>query len=187
MKKPRMYASLGGLGAIVLAFVYVPLDYHIISTLEIQALDAKTVYVTVPGKLEKVWVKPGDPVKKGDILAQLTSLDLELEIKDLEGQRDQYTKRLETLQRLQHEDSLASAQIPELEELLQSVEKQLAEQDAAMAGEKGANLWAVSATDGKRLGELRLDATPVWDGMAAADGKLYLTTTDGKVRCLQAK
>ena len=64
------------------------------------------------------------------------------------------------------------------------VQKQLAEQDAALAGRRGALLWAVSAADGKRLAELKLDAMPVWDGMAAARGRLYLATTDGSVRCI---
>jgi len=67
------------------------------------------------------------------------------------------------------------------------VQKRLGEQDAALAGRKGALLWAVSAVDGKRLAELRLDATPVWDGMAAAGGRLYLATTEGKVCCFAGK
>ena len=67
------------------------------------------------------------------------------------------------------------------------VQKQLADQDAALTGAKGAVLWSVSAADGRRLCEIRLDATPVWDGMAAANGRLYLATTDGKVRCFAGK
>ncbi len=67
------------------------------------------------------------------------------------------------------------------------VQKQLADQDAALAGKKGATLWAVSAEDGKRLCEVKLDANPVWDGLAAAGGRLYLSTTDGKVRCFDGQ
>jgi len=67
------------------------------------------------------------------------------------------------------------------------VQKQIAEQDAALDGKRAALLWAVSADDGKRLAELKLDAPPVWDGMAAAQGRLYVATTDGKVRCLAGK
>ena len=44
-------------------------------------------------------------------------------------------------------------------------------------------LWAFSAADGRRLGELKLPAEPVWDGLAAAQDRLYLSTADGKVRC----
>jgi outer membrane protein assembly factor BamB len=67
------------------------------------------------------------------------------------------------------------------------VQRQLADQDAALLGRKGAMLWAVSAADGKRLVELKIDAMPVWDGMAAANGRLYLTTADGTVRCFSGR
>ncbi len=52
---------------------------------------------------------------------------------------------------------------------------------AALEGE--AVLWAVSTEDGKKQAESRLDAPPVPDGMAAAAGRLFVCTTDGKVNC----
>ena len=61
------------------------------------------------------------------------------------------------------------------------------EQAAAFAGLKGAVLWAVSKADGKKLGELKLPAAPVWDGMVAANGRLYIATKDGKVLCFAGK
>ncbi len=54
---------------------------------------------------------------------------------------------------------------------------------AAMDGRKGGLLWAVSTTDGKRLAEYKLDSPPVFDGMAAANGRLYISTKDGSVVC----
>jgi outer membrane protein assembly factor BamB len=45
-------------------------------------------------------------------------------------------------------------------------------------------LWAVAAADGKMLAECELAAAPMFDGMAAAGGRLYLTTVDGTVVCL---
>ena len=68
----------------------------------------------------------------------------------------------------------------------QSVQKVLAKQDALLDGSEGSVLRAVSAKTGETLAEIKLDALPVWDGMAAARGKVYLTTKDGKVRCLKA-
>jgi hypothetical protein len=59
----------------------------------------------------------------------------------------------------------------------------LAEYAAALEGKNGAMLWAVSASDGRRLAQQPLDAPPVFDGLAAADGKLFLVTVDGKVVC----
>ncbi len=57
------------------------------------------------------------------------------------------------------------------------------EQVAALEGKKGGLLWAVSAADGKKLAEYKLDAPPVFDGMVAAGGRLYVSTMDGKVVC----
>jgi len=63
----------------------------------------------------------------------------------------------------------------------------LAEQLAAIEGKKGGHLWGVSTESGEKLFELKLDSTPIFDGMAAAAGKLFIVTTDGKVLCLGGK
>ncbi len=63
----------------------------------------------------------------------------------------------------------------------------LAEQSALLKGKEGALLWAVSAGNGKKLAEYKLDSLPVWDGMIAANGKLFLATMDGEVACLAEK
>ena len=54
---------------------------------------------------------------------------------------------------------------------------------AAWMGKKGGLLWAVSTIDGKKLAEYKLDAPPVFDGMAASTGRLYLATQDGTLHC----
>ena len=55
---------------------------------------------------------------------------------------------------------------------------------AAYEGRRGGMIWTMSAKDGAKLAEIKLSAPPVWDSLAAAGGKLYLTTADGKVICL---
>jgi hypothetical protein len=64
------------------------------------------------------------------------------------------------------------------------VQQQLARQAAAFEGEEGSLLWAVSAADGRKLAEMPLEETPVFDGLAAAGGRLYMTTQQGAVVCL---
>ena len=54
-------------------------------------------------------------------------------------------------------------------------------------GRRGGQLAVFSAADGSRLAEMRLDSPPVWDGLAAAAGRLYAATGDGKVVCLGNK
>jgi len=55
---------------------------------------------------------------------------------------------------------------------------------AALEGREGAKLRAVSAADGGKLSELHLEAVPIFDGMIAAHGKLYMSTVDGSVICM---
>jgi hypothetical protein len=55
---------------------------------------------------------------------------------------------------------------------------------AAYEGRKGGVLWTVSPGDGSRLARRRLPSPPVWDGLAAAGGRLYVSTMDGQVLCL---
>jgi len=56
---------------------------------------------------------------------------------------------------------------------------------AALAGRKGAALWVLSAQDGKTLAEYPLAHPPVFDGMAAADGALFIVLTSGQVMCFR--
>jgi outer membrane protein assembly factor BamB len=55
--------------------------------------------------------------------------------------------------------------------------------DPGASDAPAARLIIISAQDGKRVAERELAAPPVWDGMAAAGGRLYLATTDGAVVC----
>ena len=63
----------------------------------------------------------------------------------------------------------------------------LADFAAALHGERGGLLHAVSADTGKRLAEYELDALPVFDGMAVAYGRLYIALADGSVVCLKER
>ena len=54
-------------------------------------------------------------------------------------------------------------------------------------GRSGVALTAVSASGGKTITERQLSASPVFDGMAAAGGRLYLSLTDGSIICLGGK
>jgi len=54
----------------------------------------------------------------------------------------------------------------------------------AWEGRKGGIVAAFAASDGQRIAEHKLPAPPVWDGMAAADGRLYISTSDGAIICM---
>ena len=47
-----------------------------------------------------------------------------------------------------------------------------------------AEVWAVGAADGKKQSAADLSAPPVFDGIAAAAGRLFVTQTNGQIACL---
>ena len=55
---------------------------------------------------------------------------------------------------------------------------------AALETTRGGRLLVVSTDDGKTLAEYELPSPPVFDGMAAAHSRLYLSTKLGQVVCM---
>ncbi len=64
------------------------------------------------------------------------------------------------------------------------VQAKLKAQSAALEGQQGSLLWAVSAADGSKLAEYKLESVPAFDGMAAANGRLYLSMKNGCILCM---
>jgi hypothetical protein len=60
----------------------------------------------------------------------------------------------------------------------------LSEQDAAMQGQRGASLLNVSTGDGTIRSGYKLPTTPVFDGIAAAHGRLFIALSDGTITCI---
>jgi len=54
---------------------------------------------------------------------------------------------------------------------------------AGFLGKKGVVLRVVSAKDGAKISECTLDAMPVFDGMSAASGRIYLSLENGVLEC----
>jgi outer membrane protein assembly factor BamB len=57
--------------------------------------------------------------------------------------------------------------------------------EKAAAGELGAKLMVISTADGSVVSETELDSPAVFDGMAAANGKLFISDMEGNVVCLR--
>ncbi len=54
---------------------------------------------------------------------------------------------------------------------------------AAFEGLEGGRLWTISVSDGEPVQKLTLDSPPVWQGLAAAHGRLYLADRSGTLHC----
>jgi outer membrane protein assembly factor BamB len=58
---------------------------------------------------------------------------------------------------------------------------------AAVEGKQDGKLVAVSAAGGEKLGEFPLESIPVYDGLAVANGRLFMATKAGTVICLSGR
>ena len=65
----------------------------------------------------------------------------------------------------------------------EQVQTLLAAQDAALDGKDGGLLLSVNTDTGQVESRLPIDTLPAWDGLAGANGKLFLSTLDGTVIC----
>ena len=54
-------------------------------------------------------------------------------------------------------------------------------------GESTSGRLSPFSFDGSKVGEVILDSAAVWDGMAAANGKLFVSTEKGLLHCLAGK
>ena len=186
VKKPRFYATLSVVVLIVLAVIYIPLPHSVMSTLEIRAHDADRVYVDVPGELEQILVKPGQQVDKGQALARLDSIDVDMEIARLEGERSQYMVQLSTLRRGRLQATGEGLEIRQIEESLQAINDQLEQKKldqerlklhAPVAGTILPPPWRE-----KRPGpEGQL---PSWSGTPLQERNLGAPLDEGEVFCL---
>jgi len=68
---------------------------------------------------------------------------------------------------------------------LPEVDVLVRKQEAAVNGRQGGMLRTLSANDGKQLAEIKLNSLPVFDGLIAANGKLFMSTIDGRVLCYE--
>ncbi|MEE9602815.1 MAG: PQQ-binding-like beta-propeller repeat protein, partial [Thermoguttaceae bacterium] len=57
------------------------------------------------------------------------------------------------------------------------------EAEAAFGGQRGAALRLVDATNGKSLAQYKLESSPVFDGMIAARGHIFISLDDGSLVC----
>ena len=59
--------------------------------------------------------------------------------------------------------------------------------DKAFVADEQGELRVVSIADGKVLGRMKLPAAPIWDGLAAANGRIYAALANGAIVCLGQK
>ena len=185
--KPKNVAVTAVVAAALAAGIaLIPLPQRVWCPTELRPRGEEMVYVTVPGRLERLAVKPGAVVKRGDELARLVNVDLDLEIADLEGKATQYESRLKSLERERFSDPAAGLEIGTVKESLASLREQLARKH-----QDRRELVLVAPRDGVVLPPMSLKSQgeqggklPPWSGNALDDRNLGATFQEGTVLCM---
>jgi len=131
VKRHRLVASLAVVAAVAGGILFLPLPYEVHCVFTLQPASAEPVFAQVAGRLVEVRVRPGDVVKKGDLLARIENLELHVSLARLQGDRLRYAAQLEALEqhraRSRATDEGINSQIPQLRELLAATDKEIAE------------------------------------------------------------
>ena len=172
--------------AVVGAIALIPLPQRVWCPTELRPRGEETVYVSVPGTLVELKVEANDVVRKGEELARLTNVDLDLEIADLEGKERQYESRLASLQRERFTDPAAGLEIGTIEESLTGIREQLAKKR-----QDRSELVLVAPRDGVVLPPASIKRQddkggmlPAWSGSALSKRNIGATLQEGTVLCL---
>lgn len=128
VKRVPFLITLAILAGVIAAIAMVPLPSYVYTPAVIHPRGADSVYSEAPATLAEVFVKAGDAVKRGDKLARLESLDLQLEITRLEGEVAGYEAEINSLENLAFTDRTASSRLAQVRESLASAKGQLEKQ-----------------------------------------------------------
>lgn len=85
VKKVKLVTSFAVFSLLGWCLFMIPVPHNVRASFVVQPVDAQKVYVTQPGTLTKVHFEPGQRVEKGDLLAELESVDHELKLERLRG------------------------------------------------------------------------------------------------------
>jgi putative peptide zinc metalloprotease protein len=126
VKRTNVLASTTVAGVLLALFLFLPLPFSVKGAVQIQTSDAEPVSIKSSGRLERVLVRPGQRVRAGDVLAELSNTQLDLSVEEARRQQSAYETQLVGLRRLQRFDSTVGGRIPSVTEALRSTEDQLA-------------------------------------------------------------
>ena len=186
VKSLNITVTAGVVAVIAAAICFIPLPQRVWCPAELRPRGEETVYVTVDGRLEDIFVEANDRVAKGDELATFSNIDLELQIAELEGQESGYRARLASLERERFTDSAAGMEIRTVEESLKSVEEQLTKKrkyqgELVLKAPRSGLVLPSETVDEKPDPSGRL---PGWSGSALAKKNIGATFAEGTVLCM---
>ena len=117
--------------AITISLLVVQWDYRVEGKGRLMPVEKHEVFAMEQGQVERVLVKGGDLVKKGQLLVVLRNDELDAKMKQVESERDEYKQTLATLQNQRNE--LEKSQAPDAKVQQAKIQGELAAADVKLA------------------------------------------------------
>ena len=111
-------------------FLWLPLPRKVASTFATRFANAELVVAPIASTLDRVYVEPQERVNQGELIAELRSDDLELEIARLTADVMSLERRCQALQFERFSNPHAIELLAPVEQMLQATREQLAERTA---------------------------------------------------------
>lgn len=124
MNRWQAVLSLSAIVAGVTFLLLVPLPYYVCCSVQIQPRGATSVYVDVPGEIQRVHIASG-PIRPGDTIVELDDVDIRGALLQLENQQSDLETKLSSLQARAHADETALLEMAQTEEALAAVITQI--------------------------------------------------------------
>ena len=143
----KVTATLVIASTLIIGGLMIPIPWHIESACLLEPEDVRHVYVTIPGHLKKLHVKPGQRVKKDELLAELHNPDLEDELHQLRNEEQILAQSIKTYQAMQD-----FQQLHVTEEREKTVKKKITELEDQLA-----QLTLIAPVDGVVVAPPRME------------------------------
>ncbi|HVX12209.1 MAG TPA: HlyD family efflux transporter periplasmic adaptor subunit [Pirellulales bacterium] len=80
---------------VLIGMFVIPVDFSLTSEGKLQPVDRREVFAAVDGTIDQILVRHGEHVKKGQVLLEMKSTDLEVAIEDVTGKLNQAIEALQ--------------------------------------------------------------------------------------------
>ncbi|TWT85677.1 putative peptide zinc metalloprotease protein YydH [Posidoniimonas polymericola] len=133
VKKLRMLASFAVVAAVIAGVMLIPFPSAVYAPVELKAYAPADVYTESEGLLSSIHVRPGQRVRAGDKIAELSNIDIRLKIERLRGEVQKYEAKIRDLDVMSLARTEAAEQRSQVLEMLAAAREQLAQtqKDAA--------------------------------------------------------
>ena len=91
---PKTIGVLSLIAGVIAAGIFVPRELAMKGDARLRPVERDHVFASLSGEVREILVKNNEPVRKGDLLAVMESLDLETEIKQAESEQRQLLEKL---------------------------------------------------------------------------------------------